>query len=61
MKSVMEVYRIILCREGFRAKSKELIGDNFQKLSDMDKTSSVMFSGMSSGRRIRRCAYAYID
>ena len=26
------------CREGFRAKFKELIGDSFEQLSDIDKT-----------------------
>ena len=26
------------CREGFRAKVKELIGDSFEQLSDIDKT-----------------------
>ena len=27
-----------LCREGFRARLKELIGDSFEQLSDIDKT-----------------------
>ena len=26
------------CREGFRTKFKELIGDSFEQLSDIDKT-----------------------
>ena len=27
-----------LCKEGFGAKFKELIGDSFEQLSDIDKT-----------------------
>ena len=40
------------CREGFRAKFKELIGDSFEQLSDIDKTAYVFFKVVSSGRRI---------
>ena len=29
------------CREGFRAQFKELIGDSFEQLSDIDKTANV--------------------
>ena len=32
------------CREGFRAKFKELIGDSFEQLSDIDKTAYVLGS-----------------
>ena len=32
------------CREGFRAKLKELIGDSFEQLSDIDKTGYVLGS-----------------
>ena len=38
------------CREGFKAKFKELIGDSFDQLSDIGKTAYVL--GVSSGRRI---------
>ena len=42
------------CREGFKAKFKELIhvhvGDSFEQHSDLDKTAYVL--GVSSGRRI---------
>ena len=30
------------CREAFRAKFKELIGDSFEQLSDIDKTVYVL-------------------
>ena len=32
------------CREGFRAKVKELIGDSFEQLSDIYKTAYVLGS-----------------
>ena len=32
------------CREGFKAKLKELIGDSFEQLSDIDKTAYVLGS-----------------
>ena len=32
------------CREGFRAKFEELIGDSFEQLSDIDKTAYVLGS-----------------
>ena len=42
------------CREGFKAKFKELIGDSFEQLSDIDKTAYNVCSRyiVSSGRRI---------
>ena len=30
------------CREAFKAKVKELIGDSFEQLSDIDKTAYVL-------------------
>ena len=38
------------CREGFRAKFKELIGDSFEQLNDK-KIRQHMFWVVSSGRR----------
>ena len=32
------------CREAFKAKVKELIGDSFEKLSDIDKTAYILRS-----------------
>ena len=32
------------CREGFKAKFKELIGDSFEQLSDIDNTAYVLGS-----------------
>ena len=32
------------CREGFRTKFKELIGDSFEQVSDIDKTAYVLGS-----------------
>ena len=37
-------YTCSSCREGFRAKVKELIGDSFEQLSDIDKTAYVLGS-----------------
>ena len=34
------------CREAFKAKVKELIGDSFELLSDLDKTAYVLGSGL---------------
>ena len=33
-----------LCREAFKAKFKELIGDSFEQLSDIDKTAYILGS-----------------
>ena len=35
------------CREGFRAKFKELIGDSFEQLSDIDRTACVLSSELN--------------
>ena len=44
----MGVSSIYSCREGFRAKFKELKGDSFEQLSDIDKTAYLKDTGIKA-------------
>ena len=44
--SVQHIHFCSSCREGFRAKFKELIGNSFEQCSDIDKTAYVLGSDL---------------